>query len=237
MWRQRTVTLAVALLVTSAFPLRAIARTADEVYTIEVNGTGEAQAPPDRATLQIAIETHATTAAAAAGNNGALAQKVSDALKRKLQDKGLMWTGGYTLYPDYSEQRNGGEARIIGYRAQNSITVQTGAMELVGPLIDAAIAAGANRVDSLDYDLRDDTKARTDAIGKASKNAQAQAQALATALGVQLGAVMKASTVTEERPLPVARARFTAALSTAATPVEAGQITVPATVSLTYEIK
>ena len=130
-------------------------------HTIEVSGDGQAQAAPDQATLALAIETHAATAAQAAGSNGALAQKVRDALKDKLGDKGTMWTGGYSLYPDYSEPRGGGEARITGYRAQNSITVETGALDLVGPLIDAAIGAGANRVDALDYGLRDTGKARS----------------------------------------------------------------------------
>lgn len=205
--------------------------------TIEVNGDGSVQAAPDQATLQLAIETHAATAAEAAGSNGALAQKVRDALKAKLQNKGLMWTGGYSLYPDYSEPRDGGEARIIGYRAQNSITVQTGALELIGPLIDAAIAAGANRVGSLDYDLRDNTKARSEAITRAAKDAQAQAQALAAALGVRLGAVVKAATVSEARPVPMMRFQAAGATANPATPIEAGQVAVPASVSLSYEIE
>jgi uncharacterized protein len=202
---------------------------------IEVNGDGSVQAAPDQATLQLAIETHAATAEAAAGSNGALAAKVQDALKAKLQNRGELWTGGYSLFPDYSEPRNG-EARIVSYRAQNSITVQTGALDLIGPLIDAAIAAGANRVESLDYDLRDKTKARSEAITRAAKNAQAQAQALAAALGVKLGNVVKASTVSELRPIPVARFQA-AALASPATPIAAGQLTVPASVSLSYEIE
>lgn len=205
--------------------------------TIDVSGDGETQAAPDQATLQLAIETHATTAAQAASSNAALAEKVRDALKAKLDDRGKLWTGGYALYPDYSEPRNGGEAKILGYRAQNSITVQTGALDLVGPLIDAAIGAGANRVDSLAYDLKDNTQARGEAIAKAAKDAQAQAQALANALGVKLGPVVKASTVAESRPAPVFRREAGAMMSAAATPIEAGQITVPATVSLSYEIQ
>lgn len=206
-------------------------------HTIEVSGDGEAQAAPDQATLALAIETHATTAAAAAGSNGALAQKVRDALKSQLADKGRMWTGGYSLDPEYSEPRSGGEARIIGYRAQNSITVEITGLDLVGPMIDAAIAAGANRVDSLDYGLRDTTKARSDAITKATRAAQTQASALADALGVKLGPVLKASTVAEVRPIPVMRMQASAMVRGGApTPVEAGQVTVPASVSLTYQI-
>ncbi|MGO9264377.1 MAG: SIMPL domain-containing protein [Candidatus Binataceae bacterium] len=228
---------ALILVVASVVRAAAAESTPSDLHTIEVNGDGSVQAAPDQATLQLAIETHAATAAEAAGSNGALAQKVRDALKAKLQDKGLMWTGGYSLYPDYSEPRNGGEAKIIGYRAQNSITVQTGALELVGPLIDAAIAAGANRVGSLDYDLRDNTKARSEAITRAAKDAEAQAQALAAALAVKLGAVVKATTVSEARPIPVMRMQASPMMASQATPIEAGQVTVPASVSLTYEIE
>lgn len=207
--------------------------------TIEVSGSGEAQAPPDLATLQVAIETHAATAAEAAGSNAALAQKVTDALKSKLGDKGSMWTGGYSLSPDYRETHVGGKPVIIGYSADNSITVETGALDLVGPLIDAAIGAGANRINSLDYSLRDETKARSEAIAKASKDALAQAQALAAALSVKLGRIVRATTVSEFiRPIPVMRAEFSAmAAAPPPTPVTAGQVTVPATVSLTYEIQ
>jgi len=206
--------------------------------TIEVSGNGQVQVAPDMATVEIAIETSAPTAADAAGSNGALAQKVRDAIRSKLGGKGMMWTGGYSLYPDYNEQPNGGKPSITGYRAENSITVQTSQLDVVGPVIDAAIAAGANRVNSLSYSLRDDSKARSDAIAKAARDAQAQAQALAGALGVKLGDVMTASTVSEVRPIPLMRAASFSAMSSAApTPVEAGQVTVPATVSLTYGIQ
>lgn len=205
---------------------------------IEVSGNGEAQATPDLATLQLAIETHAPTAAEAAGSNGALAQKVREALKDKLGDKGRMWTGGYSLYPEYNERPNGGRSTVAGYRAVNSITVETGSLELVGPLIDAAIAAGANQVNSLDYSLRDNTRARSDAIAKAAKDAAAQAQSLAAALGVKLGPVVKATTEAQVRPIMMeAGASFASMARNAPTPVEPGQVTVPATVSLSYEIQ
>jgi uncharacterized protein YggE len=194
--------------------------------TIEVAGNGEVQAAPDFAVLSLAIETHAATAAEAAGRNGALAQKVSDALRAKLGDKGKTWTGGYSLNPEYSDQsRPNAKPSITGYQAQNTITVQTGALDLVGPLIDAAIAAGANRVNSLD-----------EAIAKAAKDAQAQAQALAAALGLKLGPIINATTASIDRPQPMMRASLTMAMGRA-TPVQPGEVTVPATVSLTYQIE
>jgi uncharacterized protein YggE len=206
--------------------------------TIEVHGHGEAHATPDLAFLNLAIETHAVTAQDCANLNADLAQKVVKALEGKLQGKGRVWTGGYSLYPEYGDQTEQKKPVIVGYRAENSITVQTGAIDLLGGLIDTAIAAGANRINFLNFALQDDTQARSEAIAKASKDAQAQAQALAAALGVKLGEITRASTVAEPRPLPVEpRMMSMAAAVNAPTPVQPNEITVPATVSLVYEIE
>ncbi len=222
-----------------AMPIAALAEggTIPNQRTIQVTGNGEAQAAPDIAMLSLAIETHAATAADAAADNSGLAQKVSEALRAKLGDKGKTWTGGYSLNPEYRDDShpNAKPAVITGYTAQNSITVQTGALDLVGPLIDAAIAAGANRVNSLDFNLRDDTRARNEAITKAAKDAQGQGEALAAALGLKLGPIISATTESNERPQPMFRAAMMGANNS--TPVQPGEVTVPATVSLTYEIE
>ena len=159
-----------------------------------------------------------------------------DALKSKLGDKGKVTTGGYSLDPQY-DQRQNEKPRIIGYNAQNTVTVNTRSLDLVGALIDSAIAAGANRVNSLNFSVKDDTKARTEAIAIATRDARAQADALASALDVKLGKVLKATTVSEQRPTPLYMGRAMAMSATVATPVEPGEVTVPATVSLTFEIE
>ena len=206
------------------------------VPTIEVDGSGETRTSPDTADLDLAIETQAKTAEAAATLNATLATKVIDALKSKLGTKGKVTTGGYLLDPEY-DQRPNEKPRIISYNAQNTVTVHTGALDLVGALIDSAIAAGANRVNSLSFSVKDNTKARTEAIAIATRDAHAQADALASALGVKLGKVLKASTVSEVRPIPVRMGRAMAMSANVATPVEPGEVTVPATVSLTFEIE
>ena len=213
---------------------------ADQARTIVVSGNGETSARPDMANLSFAIEVHAKSATEAASRNAAVAQKVTDALKAKLGDKGKVSTGGYSLVPDYQQRQSGGEnmAVIVGYNAQNTISVETPAMDLLGELIDAAIAAGANRVNALEFTLKNDTKARGEALADASRDAQQQAQALAASLGVRLGRVIAASTEGQPRPMPVERGMaYAAAAVSMKTPVEAGDITVSATVYLTYEIE
>ena len=205
------------------------------VRTIEVDGTGETRTSPDTADLDLAIDTHAKTAEEAATSNAALATKVIDALKAKLGDKGKITTGGYSLDPEYDQRP---KPTIIGYNAQNTVTVNTRALDLVGALIDTAIAAGANRVNSLNFSVKDDTKARTEAIAIATRDAHAQADALASALNVKLGKVLKATTVSQERPIPIRMGRAMAmSAASVATPVEPGEVTVPATVSLIFEIE
>ena len=207
-----------------------------ERRTIEVDGSGEVRTSPDTADLNLAIDTQAKTAEQAASSNAALATKVIDALKSKLGDKGKVTTGGYSLDPQY-DQRQSEKPRIIGYNAQNTVTVNTRSLDLVGALIDSAIAAGANRVNSLSFSVKDDTKARTEAIAIATRDARAQADALASALDVKLGKVLKATTVSEQRPTPLYMGRAMAMSANVATPVEPGEVTVPATVSLTFEIE
>ncbi|HKD70236.1 MAG TPA: SIMPL domain-containing protein [Candidatus Binataceae bacterium] len=234
-----------ALLIVLALiqPTLAIAQATPQstpLPTIEVTGNAEVRANPDRAAIDIAVETHATNAAEAATDNAKLALKITEALKARLGDSGKIQTGSYNLMPDYSQKPGESSGQIIGYRAVNTVTVETTALDRVGPLIDAAIGAGANRIDSVTFTLRDQSGPRNDAIGKAAADAVSQARALAAALGVKLKRVLRASTTAEPRPIQfgMAAPRMMAAASAEApTPISAGQITVPATVYLTYEIE
>src|SRR5258708_37206918 len=197
------------VIVQPVFASAAWAQSGENVFakrTIEVDGNGETRTSPDTADLDLAIDTQAKTAEEAAARNAALATKVIDALKGKLGDKGKVTTGGYSLDPQY-DQRPNAKPTIIGYNAQNTVTVNTGALDLVGALIDSAIAAGANRVNSLNFSVKDDTKARTEAIAIATRDAHAQADALASALNVKLGKVLKATTVSQARPIPMQMGR------------------------------
>ncbi len=205
--------------------------------TIRVVGRGEVQESPDLAFLSLAIETQAASAEECAGANAAMAQKVVKALREKLGAKGKVWTGNYRLYPRYSQGAQGQPPAIASYVAENSVELETGAMELLGSLIDSAVSAGANRVNYLRFGLRDDSQARSAAIARAAQNAQRQAAALATALDLKLGPVLSASTVAPAaRPYAYAPARAQA-LAAAATPVATNTVDVSAEVDVVYAVQ
>jgi uncharacterized protein len=229
----------IAPVVAIAQPMSQPAPKLPPVPVIEVTGTAEVRANPDRANMDIAVETHAKDAAQAAAENARLSQKIAAALKAKLGDTGKIQTGSYNLMPDYRQLPNEVTSQIIGFRAENTVSVETTALDRVGPMIDAAIGAGANRIDSVSFSLRDESGPRNEAIAKAASDAVGQARALAAALGVKLRRVLRASTNAEQPPIRFARAmpQMAMAAESAPTPITPGQITVPATVYLTYEIE
>ena len=99
-----TAVLILLALVQPAFALAQATPPSPPVPTIEVTGNGEARANPDRATMDIAVETHGATAAQAAAQNAKLSQRIADALKAKLGDTGKIQTGSYNLMPEYRQK-------------------------------------------------------------------------------------------------------------------------------------
>lgn len=213
--------------------------------TVSVTGEGEVDVAPDLVVVSFAVETTAPEAGAAVAENSRKSTTLSDAIKKLLTGKDTVSTSGYSLDPvyDYPQRDRPNQApRITGYVARNQVQVRSHTIDAVGKLIDAATKAGANRVDGLQFTLDERSAAQTDALQRAGQDARRQAEAAATALGVKLGRV--ASATTSSGPIVMPRpyeARFRMASAEAASapppPIEAGDVTVRATLQVTYEIE
>lgn len=210
---------------------------------IRVSAVGQVEAAPDEAHLDFAVETTAATAAQAAQENAARMEQVIRALVAAGVARTAIETRGYQVYPEYAPQpqpQPNAEPRIRGYRVSNTVTVETRDIGKVGGLLDAALRAGANRVDAVRFGLSNPEAARGQAIRRATESARRDAEALAAALGVRLGAVVDASTTGEPpRPFPVmmrGRAEAMGMAQSVATPIQPGEQTVTATVSLVFSI-
>jgi uncharacterized protein len=208
--------------------------------TIQVSATGTVTATPDQATLSLAVETTAANAADAVRENAGKMQRIMKALDGLGIPKDHVATTSYDVQPQYARQRPEDADKppsITGYRASNMLQVTLDDVTLPGRVIDAGIAAGANRVAGLSFGLKDPAPTRLEALRQAMHSAQEQARAMAEAAGQTLGPPLRLST--EESPLPVARSPIYMAQAMAApapTPVESGQLKVSARVDAVYRL-
>jgi uncharacterized protein len=191
----------------------------------------------DKATIALTVSAMALTASEASKRGAEKAREVVDAIKAKLGEKGTVKIALARVEAE-TGQVNDQTQDIIGYQASNWVSVQTGAIDRVGIMIDAAIAAGATRANFAGFNLRDDSKARGEAMADACKDAQIKANAAAQALGLKVKRVMRITSAGDFRPQP--QGRFNAPVQgngEATTPIKPGEITVAATVTVTYELE
>ena len=205
--------------------------------TIRVDASGEARAVPDQAWVDLGMETSAPTARAATDQNARAMQRVVAALLQAGVARTDIQTHDFNLFPDYAQPPQGGDPVLRGYRATNVVTVHTDRTDQVGGLLDAALAAGANRANSIRFGIKNSDALRAQALTQALQRGRAEAQTIAAGLGVRLGRVLDASTSSSEAPRPYAAPRMMAAMDKASTPIEAGEQGVSATVSLVFAIE
>ncbi|HEX6938906.1 MAG TPA: SIMPL domain-containing protein [Longimicrobiales bacterium] len=215
-------------------------RVPETAQTVTVAAVGRVTREPDQAELSLAVESFAATAREAAAANAGKMDALLAALRRLGLDEEDVETVSYSLHPEYDyspgEPRRQGEQRLVGYRAINMVRVTIDEIERVGEVIDAAVAAGADRVQGISFQLADPDEARRDALRDAVARARIEAQTLADAVGATLGPVL-AVTTTDVFHRPVFAARMDAATMAAApTPIVPGTLDVTANVTVAFRL-
>ncbi|HKQ76809.1 MAG TPA: SIMPL domain-containing protein [Blastocatellia bacterium] len=204
--------------------------------SIRVSGDATVIVQPDQARIDIGVTTQAQTAQAAAADNAHRLETALAELRRALGSGAEIKTVNYTLNPDYHYPKEGGKPTITGYTATNIVRVTLNDLTRIGLAIDVATQSGANQVQRLQFTLKDEQAAQSQALRAAAVKAKAQAEALAQALGLKVGrvlSVVESSAGFQPVLRDVALARAEAAVST---PVEPGTIEVRAAITLTVEI-
>lgn len=205
--------------------------------SIRVTGEATVNSKPDRATIDIAVVTQAQKAQAAAAENAKQLDTVMTEIRRVTGQSADVKTVSYGLSPEYRYPKPGGQAVIAGFTATNMIEVKTDNLPIVGRLIDVATQSGANRIQKLEFSLKDRTAAHSEALREAAARARAHADAIAAALGVKIVRVLTAD---EGEPAnirpPVPMQMMARAEAAPPTPIEAGTVETHASVTLTVEV-
>ena len=158
----------------------------NNVPTINATGTGKITTQPDTVELRfsVAIEGKDNTVQAA---NAAKTQKVIDAIIALGIPKEDLQTQNINFSPRYKWDEKIGQ-QLIGYRAENTIVVETKKTEDAGRIIDIAVQNGSEMVGNLQFTLSDEGKEKLldQALNQAVTDAKKQAEAAAKAASVKI---------------------------------------------------
>jgi uncharacterized protein len=221
--------------------------TTPDKRTIAVSGTGIATIAPDIARFSVGVQEQGKNLTEVQGVVASETDTIIAALVKGGLDRTRdLKTSGYTVQPIYDYPKD--KAPVVsGYRVANTINATVRGLDTnpnkVGPIIDAAVQAGANNIGSIIFGLADPEKANQIARQEAMRNAQGKADALAQAGGAKLGMVLAVSdqtfTPAAPRDVPYAPIGTATAASAAAPPtqIQPGETTVTVTVNVTYALQ
>ena len=209
--------------------------------TITVSATSEVKVVPDRARINVSVTTQASTAQETQSSNASLSDAVVAAIQGLgVAEESIQTTSTY-LSPRYdysSSQWSGSEALIVGYDMTTRFSIGDLEIDKVGQVLQAAIDAGANGTDGIEYYSSTYDEAYRDALGKAVEDARVKAEALAGAAGVNLGAIRSIvegyqNTAVRYDNMAYAEAAMGSADSLKIMP---GQVDVVAQATVTYDV-
>jgi len=155
--------------------------------SIQVSGTAVVNVTPDRALIQMGVQSNGTTPQRVEAANSATINKVIRALKALGVEEKDIVTDWYVIDPIYDDSNS---LTIEGYRIYNIVAVTLRDISKVNKVIVASLKAGANQVVNVEFYLSDLRKYRDQARELAMKAAQEKASDLASAAGAQTGCVM-----------------------------------------------
>ncbi len=203
---------------------------------LTVAGTSAIAVEPDKASIMLGVTIEDASIATAQENVNTTMQAIVDALKALGIDERKMSTSNYNVYPtyDYSQE----PAKMRGYQVSNMLTVEVQEFALISQVIDKAVQAGANQVQSISFDTSKRSELYREALQSAITAARDKASIMAFAAGKQLGD-LRSMTEAEQGVsmyLNAYDARQMAGAESKAN-IMGGELNVTAQVTLVYEMK
>lgn len=211
---------------------------------ISVSATGQKEIDPNVAQMTFTIETTNKTVPLASDENKIIVNQVVNALKSCLDFKSgdEIKTSNFSVNPIYTYTKDN-KRNLEGYTVVNSINIKTKKVSSIGGLIDVAVKKGANRLDSLSFNLENEKNICDDLYPQVVKDAQNQASIIARALNLNLTGLksLNAACGVEYSGRMPYNAMFAksegGSVSSFNTPVEPGKIKVNATVNADFSVQ
>ncbi|MBU2582309.1 MAG: SIMPL domain-containing protein [Alphaproteobacteria bacterium] len=235
---RRLSTAAAALIMAAAvFPFGPVqAGDKDMQRTVTVSASASISAKPDMARITSGVQTEAASAKEAASANTKTMANLIDGLKSLGIEEKDIQTSNFSVNPRYQHSGDGRPPRIDGYQVSNDVNVVIRDLKAVGDILDKMIGLGANQVRGLAFEVSAAETLTDEARTAAIANARRRAELFAKAAGAGVGEVIE---IREggggyEGPRPMRAARSEMAMSV---PIEAGEQSLAASVTVTWELK
>jgi uncharacterized protein YggE len=201
--------------------------------TLTVTGNGEVAVKPDLVIIRLGAEIQTDQASTAQQRVNEVTQRALAALKAAGVAGEDLQTSGLTVTPVYSDEARPAARKIVWYRATNVVEMRLADTAKAGTLIDAAMAAGVNRLEGISFELKNDHEQRREAMRKAAEDARQKASLLAAAMRVRITQLDSVDEVNTGYSSLFGGGGGSGG-GDSSTPVEAGRVRILATVSAHY---
>ena len=218
----------------SACEDQTIIMPSDQQNQIYVSGTATIKATPDIATIQIGVQTFHKDVEEAVAKNNEDAEDIIAALRREGVAEKDIQTSRFNIYPqrDYVNNR---PDRIIGFQVDNTVSATVRDLDTIGQVLQAAIDAGANNINGLNFSVDDPIPLRDEARAEAIKDARRRADVMAEAAGIQVGKVISITETSYPGPV-IARESYDKAAFAEDVPIQPGELELTLQVQVVFAI-
>lgn len=232
-------------------PITTTQSVCDSTRTVQVTGSALINVTPDRALIQLGVQSNGATPDAVQIANSAAIQKVIKALSAQGIAAKDIATDLYIIEPVYE---NYDSLYIKGYRINNIIAVTLRDVKKTSAILGAALKAGANQVIHVEFYTSELRKYRDQVRELAMQAAKEKAQALANAAGAKADCVLNinenswsyyngwwygggSQNVWTQNTVQNAAPSGNTSTTSEDEPISLGQISVKAEVSATFGLK
>ncbi len=162
----------------------------DPARSVEVSGAAVVYVTPDRALIQLGVQSNGASPDAVHADNMRKIQQVIAAVRALGVNASDIATDNYLVYPVYQDYS---DLAIKGYRIDNTVSITLRDVNLADDTLLAALKAGANEVQDVQFYTSELRKFRDQARSLAITAAGEKAQALAGSAGAKAGCVLTIS--------------------------------------------
>ena len=204
--------------------------------SVTVMGTASVSAKPDMAAVTAGVVTQAPRATDALAESTVVMQRIL----KVVSDLGIpdrdVQTESVRVVPVRPQPQPGRATPpdIVAYEVSNRVHVTVRDLALLGRLLDALVAQGANTLGGISFSIAEPGPLLQQARAAAIADARKKAEVYATAAGVKLGRVLFIRDQTAAPPRPMVASRMVAA---APVPIAPGEQDIEASVSVTYALE